>query len=178
MELTTLKANARSVTGKGAARKLRATGRIPATVYGRGIAPITIDLDPGDITTLRHAALGWNTPLTLNIEGAADVPLAILRDVQKHPLTGAVLHADFLRVDAEQQIEVSVRIDLEGRAEGVAQGGLMNRPIRRLTVRCLPSEIPAAVSIDVTDMARRRLDPVRGSGACDHSGGPSWWRSG
>jgi large subunit ribosomal protein L25 len=152
MQPSIIKAAVRSTHGKGNARKLRATGRIPAIVYGLHAAPLSVALDPHDIVQLRGEILGWNTPIALSIDGGDDVPLALLRDVQRHPLTGAVLHVDFQRVVADRPVDVSIRIDLEGRSKGVALGGRMQRPIRRVTVRCLPGRIPEAIVLDVADM--------------------------
>ncbi len=150
MQSSTLNAAVRSSTGKGIARKLRAAGRIPATVYGGGSAPLSVDVDPHDLTLLRRESLGWNTPLAIALDGGDDVPLALLRDVQKHPLTGALLHADFQRIGAGEKVQVHVRLELEGRAAGVALGGLVSRPIRHVTVSCLPKDIPQAIVIDIT----------------------------
>ncbi len=152
MQPNTLNAALRSSTGKGAARKLRAAGRIPATVYGGGGDPVALDLDPDDITNLRRASLGWNTPLGIVVDGGDDVPLAMLRDVQKHPLNGSVLHVDFQRIDETTKVNVKVRLDLEGKAAGAALGGLVSRPTRFVTVACLPKDIPEAIVIDITEM--------------------------
>jgi large subunit ribosomal protein L25 len=150
METSTINAAVRTNSGKGHARKIRSTGSIPATVYGGSATPQSLVMDPGQLAQLRRASLGWNTPVSLQVEGGTNVPLAMLRDVQKHPLTGAYLHADFLCVDEAKLVQVDVRIDLVGRAAGVALGGRLSRPVRHITVRCLPKNIPVSVEIEIS----------------------------
>ncbi len=101
MQTQSISARFRPGSGKGTARKLRAEGRIPVVVYGGGGDPIALDLDPRELTNLRKKQLGWNTPVSIAVDGGEDIQLALLKDVQRHPVSGDVIHADLLRVDAE-----------------------------------------------------------------------------
>ncbi len=152
MQSNTLNAAIRNGNGKGAARKLRASGQIPATVYGGGGDPVSLALDPNDIVILRRGALGWNTPLAVAVDGGDDIPLVLLRDVQQHPISGTLLHVDLQRVAVDEEVEVRIRLDLAGKSAGVALGGRVNRPVRSVQVKCLPKDIPEAVVIDITDL--------------------------
>lgn len=152
MDQTTLHAQVRESTGKGIARRLRAQKKIPAILYGPHLEqPMCIAVDP---KALRAAVAGprkLNTLLTLDM-GEAGKRVALLKDYQKHPVTGELLHADFYDVRLDKPIRVSVPVVLEGRPEGVTQGGLLQQTRRSLTVECLPDAIPEKIVIDVTSM--------------------------
>jgi large subunit ribosomal protein L25 len=152
METQTIQASTRSGTGKGIARKLRRDGWIPAVAYGGGGETACLSLDPAELALLRKSRLGWNMPVSIQVEGGDDIALALLRDVQKHPVSRALLHADFIRVDADTEVRVRVPIRLEGRAAGAEIGGLISQPNRVILVACLPTDIPVEVAIDITEM--------------------------
>ena len=148
MELHTLSAEARSATGKGVARKLRAEGRIPAVVYGHG-DPASLTIDPKQLRRLRNEPLGWNTPLTLEVEGGDNIEKALLTEVQRHPVTGRFLHADFQRVGASGEVKVTVPVKTEGRAVGITLGGRVSVILPEVEVLCQVGSIPAALPVDV-----------------------------
>ncbi len=152
MEYQTIQAEARSEAGKGAARRTRRAGRIPAIAYGGGVDAVALSVDPRALRQLHKGVLGWNTPFMLTVDGSDDVGLAMLKDVQKHPTTGALLHADFVRLTADGVVEVNVPVRLLGKAPGIEEGGKLNQPMRALVVRCLPSVIPDALEIDVSEL--------------------------
>lgn len=152
METQSIHASVRSGTGKGTARKLRRDGWIPAVAYGGEGGTTSLSLDPAAIVELRKSRLGWNMPVRIKVEGGDDIALAMLTDVQKHPITRAVLHADFLRVSADAEVTVRVPIRLIGRAAGAEIGGLISQPNRELLAACLPKDIPTEVAIDITEM--------------------------
>ena len=151
MQTQAISARFRTGTGKGTARKLRADGRIPVVVYGGG-DPVALDLDPRELTTLRKQTLGWNTPVSINVDGGDDISLALLKDVQRHPVSGNVIHADFLRVDADSPVVVNVPVRTTGKAIGETVGGRVFFLLRAVPVRCKPADIPNGVSIDVTPL--------------------------
>ncbi len=152
MELQTIHATPREQDGKGGARKLRRTGQIPAVAYGGGAGGQTLSLDPKEIELLHRGKLGWNQPVIIEVDGGDSVPLAILKDVQKHPITGKLLHVDFLRVAKGQSVVVRIPVRAEGRAVGAETGGKLSQPVRELVVSCQPEAIPEAITVDVTPL--------------------------
>ena len=103
-----LAAKKRAATGKGPARQARMAGRVPATLYGHGIDPVSIDVDRRQLITAFHTDAGMNVLLDIQIEG--DNTLAIARELQRDPVKGTLLHADFVMVDRTQEIEVEVPV--------------------------------------------------------------------
>lgn len=149
METQTIRALARHEHGKGIARQLRRTGLIPAIAYGGEAGPLALALDPNQLLQLRKSRLGWNHPVTIEVEGGAAIQLALLREVQKHPISGKLLHADFLRVDAGAEVVVRVPLMIDGRALGEEIGGRINQPRREIEIRCTPAQIPSQVLVNV-----------------------------
>jgi large subunit ribosomal protein L25 len=152
MELHTLQAEARSATGKGVARKVRGAGRIPAVVYGGAHEPAALSVDPKDLRRLKTQPLGWNTPLTLAVDGGDDIAAAMLVAVQRHPVSGELLHADFRRVNDGDLVKVRVPVAITGRAKGITLGGRVSVSLPEIDLLCRLDAIPQAVTIDVTPM--------------------------
>ncbi len=152
METQTIQASARTEHGKGVARKLRRSGRIPAVAYGAGGEATSLSLNPAELHQLRKSRLGWNMPVTIEVDGGETIALALLRDVQKHPISRQLLHADFLRVADGETVTVRVPIRLEGKAAGSELGGRIAQPRRFITLVCQPALIPEAVVIDITPL--------------------------
>ena len=144
-------AEERSGSGKGFNRKLRATGRIPAVVYGRGKATRAVTLDPIALSKLlKSSHLGINTLIDLKIGKTETVVL--VREIQRQPVGGAYLHADLYEVDLQQAIQVRVPLHVVGKAKGVENGGLLDHPLRDVEIECLPRAIPDQVVVDVSDL--------------------------
>jgi len=152
MSNPTIHAEFRTDKGKGVARTLRRAGRMPAVAYGGGNDAQALSIDPSDLQKLKGGPLGWNQPVKIEVAGGDTVALAILKAVDKHPISGAFLHADFLTLDAKQTVKVDVPLKLEGTAPGVALGGLLNQQLRTLTVSCLPADIPPGILVDVSKL--------------------------
>ena len=143
----------RSNAGKGAARKLRQAGRIPAVCYGRGRAPLSVSLDPRSLEKLlATSATGINTLIDLRVSGGGDYDgrVVLVKDLQRDPVSARALHADFYAVDLEQAIEVSVPIHVFGSAPGVTLGGILDHALRELQIECLPRSIPDQILVDVS----------------------------
>ncbi|MFT7518450.1 MAG: large subunit ribosomal protein L25 [Kiritimatiellia bacterium] len=148
---TTLAAEARtSTSGKGEARKLRKTGKIPAVVYAGGEVPTHIQLDPLELTELFRLTQNRNTVVLLQI-GGETVP-CLVQDAQRHPLSRDILHVDFYRLADGQQVEVMVPVRGVGKAAGMAIGGRLRIIRREVRVRCDWKNIPASVDYDITTM--------------------------
>ena len=145
----------RSDKGKGAARKLRAAGRIPAVCYGSGRAPLSVSLDPRSLERLiKSSATGINTLIDLRVAGGGDYDgrVVLVKELQRDPVSARALHADFYAVDLEQAIQVSVPIHVTGTAPGVTNGGILDHALRELQIECLPRAIPDQILVDVSQL--------------------------
>ncbi len=145
-----LTVEARSETGKGVCRRLRAAGRIPAVVYGRGRDTRAISVNPAALAALLQASgAGFNTLIDLEIEGASEKVL--LKALQRDPVGGAFVHADFHQIDLSRKVVISVPLHFSGRAKGVEfEGGILDHPVREVEIECLPTSIPEAIEVDVS----------------------------
>ena len=133
-----------SSRGKNEARRLRASGRIPAVVYGAKKQAVAVSVDPKQISRILHSASGHNTIFDLNIAGENAKGMVV--DWQHDPLSGKLLHIDLKRIAMDEKIRVSVPIHLVGEAPGVKQqGGLMDQVLREVEIECLPGDIPATL---------------------------------
>ncbi|QDE70053.1 MULTISPECIES: 50S ribosomal protein L25/general stress protein Ctc [Myxococcus] len=148
---STLEAKPREGSGKGVARRLRAQGLIPAVVYGKHLEkPVHISVDPKAVRQAINTPHKFNTLIQIKVEGGDRQVL--LKDYQMEPVTRAILHADFLDVRANEQVKVNVPLVLSGRAQGVADGGLLTQARREIEVWSLPGAIPERIEVDVTPM--------------------------
>ena len=153
MSETALVVATREGTGKGVARKLRAAGRIPAVLYGQGRASVPLAIDPRALEKVLKAG-GANALLDLTVEGRTDLgsPVALVKELQRHPIRGTILHADLYQVDLTKTVEVEVPIHLLGKAKGIDFGGILEHSLREVALECLPRSIPAAIEVDVSNM--------------------------
>ena len=149
MAVNALVAETREATGKGVARKLRADGRIPAVVYGREAETKAISIDPSALNRLlQRSGAGMNTLIELSVD---DTPRTVLvKELQRDPVRGRPLHADFYLIELDKTVEVSVPINLVGRAPGVEEGGILDHPLREIELECLPQAIPEGIDVDVS----------------------------
>ena len=139
--------------GKNASRRLRASGKIPAVVYGGGREPVSVEVEPRPLETVLESPRGLNTLIQLRVGGRELRRMVMLRDVQRHPVTERLLHADFVRVELDQQLVASVPIEFQGLASGVKnEGGILDFVNRSVQVRCLPEAIPEALVVDVSPL--------------------------
>ncbi len=140
--------------GKGSARKLRVAKRIPAVLYGKGRDSVSIALDPTALEKLLHASsAGLNTLIDLQVEGRKDLAgkTVIVKELQREPIRGALMHADLYEVDLTKTIQVSVPIHVVGTPVGVAMsGGILDTALREIDIECLPRAIPSAIEVDVS----------------------------
>jgi large subunit ribosomal protein L25 len=146
----TLVAEARPQTGKGAARQLRAKGLVPAVYYGPGHEPTGLAVSPKELIAALSSAHGRNSLIKLEISGKSE--MAMVQDIQIHPVTRAPVHVDFYRVDLEKPIEREVTFVADGRAKGVVAGGELAVIYRKLPLRAKPGTFPASVHVDVTNL--------------------------
>ena len=152
MAETNVSVQSRSGRGKGAAKRLRRSGRVPAVVYGGPKETLAIELDPKAIYNLLRSDAGRNTILTLDVDGAGQDNV-ILKDWQVDPVMENILHADFQRIAMDQVLRVTVPIVIRGEAIGVkAEDGLLDLVMREVGVECLPADIPERIECDVSNL--------------------------
>jgi large subunit ribosomal protein L25 len=150
METIELGVEARQQTGKGAARAIRRRGKVPGVLYGATHGPMHVTVDGKEFETKIGSIEG--THLIKLSAAVADLGgrLVLVKEVQRHPVSRALLHTDLYEVDVTAKIKLRVPLHFIGRAEGVELGGIL-QPIRReIEVLCLPTEIPDFIEIDVT----------------------------
>jgi large subunit ribosomal protein L25 len=145
----TVSAEIRTRLGKGGARQLRRVGKIPAILYGGAEPPVPIAVEKGRILEI-FRKYGHTSIFSLALNGRT-VPV-ILKDWQLDPITGALLHVDFLRVDLTRPMRVKVPIELVGDAVGVRHGGILDFATHEVEIECVPTEIPARLQVDVSGL--------------------------
>lgn len=153
MEMHTFTVSTREGSGKGAARQLRAQGKIPGILYGQDEKPLGIVIDAHDFHLLVHTKGGEHSLLDLTVEGHPDLSCrAMIKDVQHHPVRGHFLHADFFRIDMNKKITTLVPVIMIGQSKGVIEGGVLDHQTRELSIECLPSDVPEDFVVDVTEL--------------------------
>jgi large subunit ribosomal protein L25 len=150
-QTTALPAALRTPDGSRSARRLRRTGRVPGTVYGGGADPLSFDVDSRE---LRNALAQGGAVLDLQFDGDAGTPV-VLKELVRHPVNGATMHVDLLRVRLDVAIQASVTVELTGAEDspGVKEGGVLEQPTREVTVEALPTSIPDSIQHDVSEMS-------------------------
>ena len=153
MEQVLIKADKRSSTGKGVARKLRAAGRIPAILYGTNVEPVSITVSARDWENItRH--MKRNVIFDMEIQGGAaiDKRPVMVKEIQRDGLGTNIMHIDFFQVSMEQTVEVEVPIHLTGKSKGEVLGGIVDVHLRSIKVECLPNQIPEQIVFDMTEL--------------------------
>src|SRR5215208_3210833 len=148
----TLKAEKRDGRGKNEARRLRASGRIPAVVYGaeNGKA-VEIAVDPKNLLRILHSESGVNTLIGLELDGGAT--RVLVKEYQLDPIHHKLLHADFYQVAMDRAITLTVPILLKGEAKGVKQqGGVVDFVHREIEIEVLPADIPENITVDISEL--------------------------
>lgn len=150
METLEIQANARAAGGKNHARRLRRSGKIPAVLYGPKTQAVALELDKKDFST-RVALLQGSHLVRLK----SSVPelaekVALVKEMQFHPISGDVTHADLYEVDLAAKIQVQVPLRFVGKAAGVTRGGILQPIVREVEVECLPMDIPGFFNVDVS----------------------------
>jgi large subunit ribosomal protein L25 len=143
----------REQTGKGAARRLRAGGRFPAVVYGHGKETVPIEVNAGEFDKLiKTGHAGLNTLFSLKGDARVEGRTVLVKELQREPLKGTVVHVDLYEVNLQESIRVSVPIRTVGTPVGVGLGGLLEHVMREIELDCLPTAIPDEIVVDVTDL--------------------------
>ncbi len=151
MEVT-LRAEPRSTTGKGSARQARRAGRVPAILYGRGIVPTPLAVDSKQIGHALHTEAGANVLVNLEVEGGRRY-LTMVREVQRHPVRGHLLHVDFVNTARDVKTHAEVPLQITGESRGVREGGVIEHHLWELRVEALPTDIPSSLEADISHLA-------------------------
>jgi large subunit ribosomal protein L25 len=161
----TLEAVKREGRGKNEANRLRASGKIPAVVYGsrkEGQAPegLPLAVDPRAVLRILHSDSGANTLINLKVDGGE--ARVMVKEYQLDPITHQLLHADFYQLAMDKAITVTVPVQLRGEPRGVKlQGGLLDFVTREIEVECLPTDIPEHIDLDVSELMLNQSVRVR-----------------
>jgi large subunit ribosomal protein L25 len=150
MEKKTLQAEVRTERGKGPVRRLRAAGKLPAVLYGPGVEPTSLTVDPKELEASLRGEMRRNQVFDLEFGGKKVTTM--VRDLLVHPVDRSLLHVDFYAVSDDRPVDTVVPIFTKGRSKGVQRGGKLTVALRTLALRAAPTNIPADVTIDVTNV--------------------------
>jgi large subunit ribosomal protein L25 len=150
-EQAVLQVETRTETGKSAARRIRAAGKIPGNVYGHGAEPMAVQADELQFRALISKISTENTLIDLRV-GDEKPKSVLIREVQRHPYRPVILHVDFFEITAGEKIRVSVPVRLEGNPIGVRNGGILQVIRYELEIECLPRDIPSAFEVDISEL--------------------------
>ncbi|MSM41445.1 MAG: 50S ribosomal protein L25 [Geobacter sp.] len=152
MEQKQISVELRTQTGKNSCRQIRMTGLIPGIVYGKGIEPVPVTLNPKELSSALAGEGGRNTLLALKGGGSLEGSMVIVSDILREPLKRAMLHVDLHKLSMEEKVRVHVPINIVGTAIGVKEGGMLDVVMHSLDIECLPGQIPDHIDVDVTDL--------------------------
>ena len=150
METLEIQANARAAGGKNHARRLRRSGKIPAVLYGPKTQAVALELDKKDFSTRVALLEGSHLVRLKSSVPALAEKVALVKEMQFHPISGDVTHADLYEVDLAAKIQVQVPLRFVGKAAGVTRGGILQPIVREVEVECLPMDIPGFFNVDVS----------------------------
>jgi large subunit ribosomal protein L25 len=158
MQRVDLEAEIREKSGKGMARQIRRSGKIPGVLYGGGKATPLV-LNPADLTKILQSESGENTLINLKLKGTKPASgekaatTAILRDFQRDPISNTILHADLFEISMTKAIRIRVPIEVTGEVPaGVKEGGVLQYNLRELEIECLPTMIPDHVPVNASHL--------------------------
>jgi large subunit ribosomal protein L25 len=151
LDFHNLTAKPRTTKGNSPARALRRDGAIPAILYGPGKASTSLSVNVYDLEQVLKAAKGTQVFVNLEIEGA-DTRKVMLKELQRHPVKGSFVHADFYEVAMDRKVRVMVPVTTVGKCQGVEMGGMLQIIRRELEALCKLSDIPDKFEIDITDL--------------------------
>jgi len=142
----------RADQGKGASRKLRRAGQVPAVVYGGDRPPMSISVDEHALRELLKGEGGEHTIFLLKLEGSKEERRAMIREIQKDPISGRFKHIDFIRITAGHKVHVRMPVELKGDCVGVRHGGRVDFVSRELQVEVLPRDMFDKFTVDISNL--------------------------
>jgi large subunit ribosomal protein L25 len=150
LETVEIKIEPRESDGKGRARRARREGKLPGVFYGPKSAAVPLELDRKEfVTRVAHLEGSHLIRIKSGSPALAD-KVALVKELQYHPVTGEVIHADFYEVDLTEKIRVKVPLHFVGKAAGVVRGGILQPIVREIDVECLPMDIPEFFDVEVS----------------------------
>ena len=149
---TGLTARRRKETGKGAARRLRAAGQVPAVLYGKDQKPISLTLDSREALHLFHSISVENTIVNVQIDDDKEELETLVREIQMHPYRPDIVHVDFYCIERGVALEVDIPANYIGTPQGVRDGGILEVILHEFRVKCLPSKIPEIIEVDISGL--------------------------
>lgn len=153
MKTVELKAVYRSEVGKAGVKKVRAQKQIPAVVYGKKTAPLSITIDGKAFEHVIHTSAGGNVLIDLKVEGKSPLKEKVLiKEIQHDPVSDAVDHIDFNVVSLTEKITIKVRLTVKGEAPGSKAGGILDVVHHEIEVECLPTQIPEKLEADISKL--------------------------
>lgn len=160
MEQVVLQAATKTEAGKGVARKLRAQGLVPAVVYGMGRETINLTVSREELVTILRRGAGANAIFDLRIDGQAGTQgvAALLKSIQRHPLSRLPENVDFQWVSLQERVHVAVPVVLEGRSQAQDAGAVIDQILHQVEISCMPLEIPDNVVMSIEGL---ELNEVR-----------------
>jgi large subunit ribosomal protein L25 len=154
MKSVPLNAAPRSEGRRAGAKKLRTAGRIPAVIYGRQAKPQSLEVDAREMENLIHHSVSENLLVDLAVkEDSRAKRLALVQEIQHHPLNGKILHVDFHEVAENEKVTIKVPVETTGEAVGVKTGGgTLEHVLFKISVRALPKDLPEVIIVDVSHL--------------------------
>jgi large subunit ribosomal protein L25 len=149
---TVLQATPREELGKNAAGRVRAAGRVPASVYGVGLDSIPVSVNARELGVILRSEAGRHAIFTLAIEGHDSSPVKI-HQMELDPVTHKLVHMDLMRISLTEKTTVSTPLEFVGEPVGVKQdGGMLEAHLHEIEIECLPRDIPASIQVDVSEL--------------------------
>lgn len=154
METITLSANVRTSKGKNEARRTRSSGLIPAVLYGQDMDPVMLQINQHELSLLLQHTKGESVLIDLNVaDMKTDAPLKIyLKELQRDPMTGRIVHADLLSVSLTETVDLEIPLHFMGNAPGAKDGGIVEFQARSIEIRSLPQEAPRFIEVDLSNL--------------------------
>jgi len=137
--------------GSRASRRLRATGMVPAVVYGLGTEPKHVAVNHHDLSVAFHGEGGTHALINLEIDGAGSVP-TLIKAIDRHPFRNQIRHVDFLQVSLLEVVETEVTLHFTGIPVGLKEGGILTPARNTIRIEALPTQIPGSVDLDVSEL--------------------------
>lgn len=151
MKDTKLIAKNRDLQGSSNSRRLRKAGSLPCVVYGEGKEAAAIQIETHAFEQLLHHHTTETLITEIALEGAGEIQV-LVKDVQRHPVSGDIIHVDLLKIIAGQTIQVDILVELVGEAAGVKEGGVIEQVMHSVAIECLPKDLIESIEVDISDM--------------------------
>ena len=154
MERVELKAVLREEVGKGAVKRLRKEGFIPAVCYGKGKRPLILKFNRQDLFKVLHTAAGENVIINLELKENSKLKsrTVIIKEIQYHHVNDDILHVDFNQISLTKVLTVKVPVEVKGEPIGVKEGGVLEHLLWEVDIECLPTQIPEKIDVEVSEL--------------------------